>query len=206
MRRGVLTAAGLCGLLLLSSCSANRTAMEVWRGNTLFRKGEDALALLRYFHALEQPAGQTWEAWVRYDIGSSYVSLGELEAGSRVLDGVLEGLAEAQQPPSRWHRELRYRAQFNRAVAAYERGDYAEAARGFAAALRIRPEAWDAKVNLELSLVEQASKPAAPAQRQAAAKPAEVDEETRQLLKQIEEEERPSWVSSQGPQDSAEDW
>jgi len=206
VKRRLVLLAGLCGLLLLSSCAANRTALEVWRGNTLFSKGEDALALLRYFHALKRPAARTWEQWIRYNIGSSYVSLGELEPGTRVLEEVLERPSPPERPGSRWYRELGYRVQFNRAVAAYERGEYSEAASGFAAALRIRPEEWDAKVNLELSLLEQAARPAAPIRRQTSPKPAEIPEESQRLLDQIREEERPSWVSSQGPQDFAEDW
>jgi tetratricopeptide (TPR) repeat protein len=192
-------------LLLLTSCSANWTALEVWRGNTLFRKGEDALALLRYFQALERPAGRTWAAWIRYDIGSSYVSLGELEPGIRVLDEVLEEIGTAEMR-TRWQRKLFFRTRFNRAAAAYERGAYSEAARGFAAALQIQPESWDAKVNLELSLLEQAQRPAAPVQRQASPEAADVSEESRKVLEQISQKEVPSWVSSQGPQDSSEDW
>ena len=212
-RRAVLTL-GLAGLvLLLVSCDANRTVLGVSRGNTLFRKGEDSLALLHYFRALERAAGQTWEAWVRYNIGSSYVSLGELEAGIRALDQILGdpmfrdrfGDPQGGRTPRR-HQELEFRLEFNRAVAAYERGAYAEAALGFAEALQIRPGSWDAKVNLELCLAEQASRSAAPVQRDGEPRAAEAREETRKLLDQLEREERPLWESSQDPQVFAEDW
>jgi tetratricopeptide (TPR) repeat protein len=212
-RSDLLSAAALSTALLLSSCSAVRPALEVWRGNTLFRKGQDSLALLRYFRALDRPAGETWDSWIRYNIGSSYVSLGELGPGTRVLDGVMEDVTAqlgpedaSRGPRSRWYRELEFRARFNRAAAAYERGAYVEAARGFVAALRVRPDSWDTKVNLELSLAEQASRPAAGAQRPASQEKAEVRPESRKLLEQIEKEEKPAWLSSRERQEYAEDW
>jgi tetratricopeptide (TPR) repeat protein len=199
--------------LLLSSCSADRTALEVWRGNTLFRKGQDSLALLRYFRALDRPAGQTWDSWIRYNIGSSYVSLGELGPGMRVLDRVMEDVTAQLGPEAaptgqrlRWYRELEFRVRFNRAVAAYERGAYSEAAGGFAAALRVRPDSWDAKVNLELSLAEQGARPAAGTQRPSGQETATIGPESRKLLEQLEKEERPAWLSSRERQEYAEDW
>jgi len=199
--------------VLFSSCSADRAALEVWRGNSLFGRGEDSLALLRYFRALERPAGQKWGGWIRYDVGSAYVSVGERAPGMRTLEEALEdagvGKESPEAPPlrrSRWLRELEYRGRFNLAVAAYERGDYPEAAAGFAAALRVRPDSWDAKVNLELSLAEQASRAAAGAKRQPAPKPAKAGPESREVLDRIRKEEKPAWLSSQEPQQYAEDW
>jgi tetratricopeptide (TPR) repeat protein len=210
-------AAALGALLLaviLGSCSADRAAVEVWRGNSLFGRGEDAMALLSYFQALDRPAGRRREAWIRYDIGSAYVSVGERGPGIRTLREALEnagpgeGTAEDGPPRrrSRWLRELQFRTRFNLAVAAYERGDYPAAAAGFAAALRVRPDSWDAKVNLELSLGEQASRAAAGGKRPAAPKPAEAGPESRELLDKIRKEERPAWLSSQQSQQYAEDW
>jgi tetratricopeptide (TPR) repeat protein len=211
VRRYAAIALGLG--LLLSSCTAERPALQIWRGNALFRRGEDSLALLRYFQALDHPAGERWDAWILYDIGSAYVSLGELEPGARVLDEVVQDLSERTAPEgpapetgSRWYRELEFRLRFNRAVAAYERGAFAEAARGFATALRIRPDSWEAKVNLELSLAERSSRPAAGVQRQSSQESPEVGPESRRLLEQIEKEERPAWQTDPQPREYAEDW
>jgi tetratricopeptide (TPR) repeat protein len=209
----ILAAGALAVGVLLCSCSAERAALEVWRGNSLFGRGEDSLALLRYFRALDRPAGRSWEGWIRYDIGSAYVSVGERGPGMRTLEEALSaaGLTEARRDAprprrSRWLKELEFRGRFNLAVAAYERGNYSGAAEGFAAALRVRPESWDAKVNLELSLAELASRSAVGGKRPAAPQPAQPGPESRELLDRIRKEEKPAWASSHEPGKYAEDW
>ena len=183
-------------LLLLVSCSGTGASIAVLRGNLLFRGGEDALATYRYLQARDRAAD--WEDWINYDLGSLYVSLGEINPGIRVLNRTLEGYGDLPAEPGRKDRELFFRSYFNLGVARYEIGDYREAAASFVQALRLKADSWDAKINLELSL--EAMVKAASSTRVHSEKLADGEEpedlQTRELLESIHREERPAWVST----------
>ena len=193
--------------LLLSSCSGTGASFAVLRGNQLFRGGEDALATYRYLQA-RQLDGE-WEDWIDYDLGTLYVSLGEINPGIRALAQTLEGFAELPVELSRRDRELFFRSYFNLAVARYESGDYQEAAAGFVQALRLKSDSWDAKVNLELSL-EAMAKAAAGARIQSErfsdGEGEPEDPEKYELLESILGEERPAWVSAPSQERFERDW
>jgi tetratricopeptide (TPR) repeat protein len=194
-------------LLLLASCSGTGASFAVLRGNLLFRGGEDALATYRYLQARQK--GRDWQDWVDYDLGTLYVSLGEINPGLRALNRTLEGFGELPAEPGRSDRELFFRSYFNLGVARYEIGDYREAAAGFIQALRLKPDSWDAKINLELSL-EGMMKAAASARIQPERLPDGGDEpedpEMDEVLESIHREERPAWVSAPSQERFEQDW
>ena len=193
-------------LLLLVSCSGTGASIAVLRGNLLFRGGEDALATYRYLQARDRAAD--WEDWIDYDLGSLYVSLGEINPGIRVLNRTLEGYGDLPAEPVRKDRELFFRSYFNLGVARYEIGDYREAAASFVQALRLKADSWDAKINLELSL--EAMVKAASSTRVHSEKLADGEEpedlQTRELLESIHREERPAWVSTPAQERFEQDW
>jgi tetratricopeptide (TPR) repeat protein len=193
-------------LLLLVSCSGTGASIAVLRGNLLFRGGEDALATYRYLQARDRAAD--WEDWIDYDLGSLYVSLGEINPGIRVLNRTLEGYGDLPAEPGRKDRELFFRSYFNLGVARYEIGDYREAAASFVQALRLKADSWDAKINLELSL--EAMVKAASSTRVHSEKLADGEEpedlQTRELLESIHREERPAWVSTPAQERFEQDW
>jgi tetratricopeptide (TPR) repeat protein len=193
-------------LLLLVSCSGTGASIAVLRGNLLFRGGEDALATYRYLQARDRAAD--WEDWIDYDLGSLYVSLGEINPGIRVLNRTLEGYGDLPAEPGRKDRELFFRSYFNLGVARYEIGDYREAAASFVQALRLKADSWDAKINLELSL--EAMIKAASSTRVHSEKLADGEEpedlQTRELLESIHREERPAWVSTPAQERFEQDW
>ena len=193
-------------LLLLVSCSGTGASIAVLRGNLLFRGGEDALATYRYLQARDRAAD--WEDWINYDLGSLYVSLGEINPGIRVLNRTLEGYGDLPAEPGRKDRELFFRSYFNLGVARYEIGDYREAAASFVQALRLKADSWDAKINLELSL--EAMVKAASSTRVHSEKLADGEEpedlQTRELLESIHREERPAWVSTPAQERFEQDW
>jgi tetratricopeptide (TPR) repeat protein len=194
-------------LLLLASCSGTGASFAVLRGNLLFRGGEDALATYRYLQARQK--GRDWQDWVDYDLGTLYVSLGEIKPGIRVLNRTLEGFGELPVEPGRSDRELFFRSYFNLGVARYEIGNYREAAASFIQALRLKPDSWDAKINLELSL-EGMMKAAASARVQPERLPDSGEEpenpEMDELLESIHREERPAWVSAPSQERFEQDW
>ena len=194
-------------LLLLASCAGTGASFAVLRGNLLFRSGEDTLATYRYMQAKQR--GRDWEDWIDYDLGTLYVSLGEITPGIRVLNRTLEGFAQLPAEPGRRDRELFFRTFFNLGVARYEIGNYREAAGSFVQALRLKPDSWDAKINLELSL-QGMLKEAAGSRTQSERSPDNgekpEDPETEKLLESIYKEERPAWVSAPSQERFEQDW
>jgi tetratricopeptide (TPR) repeat protein len=194
-------------LLLLASCSGTGASFAVLRGNLLFRGGEDAPAAYRYLQA--RLMGRDWEDWIDYDLGTLYVSLGEIDPGIRALERTLEGFAELPAELNRRDRELFFRGYFNLGVARYEIGNYREAAASFVQALRLKADSWDAKVNLELSL-EAMMKAAAATRVQSEKLPDSGEEsedpEREELLESIHREERPAWVSAPSQERFEQDW
>ena len=193
--------------LFLASCSGTGTSFAVIRGNMLFRSGEDALATYRYLQAKQR--GRDWEDWIDYDLGSLYVSLGEINPGIRVLNRTLEDFGELPAEPGRQDRELFFRSYFNLGVAHYEIGNYREAATAFIQALRLKADSWDAKINLELSLeamVKAASVPRVQIEKLPDGGEEPGDPRTEELLESIHREERPAWVSSPTQERFEQDW
>jgi tetratricopeptide (TPR) repeat protein len=194
-------------VLLLASCSGTDTSFAVLRANILFRGGEEALATYRYVQA-RQRAGK-WEDWIDYDLGTLYVSLGEIKPGIRVLNRSLEEFGELPTEPGRQDRELFFRGFFNLGVADYETGNYRKAAGAFMQALRLKADSWDAKINLELSL-EALSKTASQPKVQPEKLPDSSEEsensQVEALLESINREERPGWLSAPTQERYDQDW
>jgi tetratricopeptide (TPR) repeat protein len=195
-------------LLFLVSCSGTGPSLSVLRGNLLFRGGEDAPATYRYLLAKQE--GGEWEDWIDYDLGTLYVSLGEIDPGIRVLNRTLEGFAGLPAELNRPDRELFFRTCFNLGVARYESGNYREAVARFIQALRLKPDSWDAKINLELSIAAMI-KAASSARVQTASKLPQSgekrqDPERKELLQSIHKEERPSWASAPSQEVFGQDW
>ena len=207
MKRRTVAAALFPALLLLVSCSGTDASFAVLRGNLLFRGGEDVLATYRYLQAKQR--GGEWEDWIDYDLGTLYVSLGEIKPGIRVLNRTLEGFGELPAELNRRDRELFFRSYFNLGVARYEIGNYREAAASFVQALRLEADSWDAKINLELSL-EAMMRAAASSRVQMEKLPdsrtESEDPQVEELLDSIHREERPAWVSAPSQEHFEQDW
>ena len=138
----------------LAGCGGGRppwdgATFRVLAGNRDAHRGENLDATRSYRLAVQEleaaargPAREGDRARVAYDLAGVYFSLGELEAALRLLEGAMEG-ADA---------ELLFRASFNLGALEYSLGRYPQAAAAYVEALRLKPGAWPAKVNLELCL------------------------------------------------------
>lgn len=191
--------------LVCVSCSLNRAPLLVLRGNILFNRGEDALAGFSYLRAL-QLREAAYQPWIAYDLGSAYVSLGELQPGIRRLRAGWEALPEGGGQRGRRQRELAFRIHFNIGVAEFERGDYGQAAASFIRALRLRPESWDTKVNLELSLAESSSKARILPKTRPAVQDQGSIEQSLRILDNIQRKEEPAWTSAPVTKEAGPDW
>ena len=193
--------------LFLASCSGTGASFTIIRGNMLFRSGEDALATYRYLQAKQRAAD--WEDWIDYDLGTLYVSLGEINPGIRVLNQALEDFDELPAVPGRQDRELFFRSYFNLGVAHYEIGNYREAAASFMEALRLKADSWDAKINLELSLeamLKAASLPQVQVEKLPDSSEESEDPRIEELLESVNREERPGWLSAPTQKRFEQDW
>ena len=197
-------------LFILSSCSGTNTAFLVLRGNLLFRSGEDALATYRYLQALQAGGARRWEDWIDYDLGSLYVSQGEINPGLRILNRSLEGFTDLTGDLNRRDRELFYRIFFNQGVAHYEIGKYREAGANFIQALRLKSDSWDAKINLELSIAgmvkANSSIPVSSASEVPDSSEEQRDSQSEEILESIHREEKPAWVSAPAQDTYEQDW
>jgi len=197
-------------LFVLSSCSGTNTAFLVLRGNLLFRSGEDALATYRYLQALQTGGARRREDWIDYDLGSLYVSQGEINPGLRILNRSLEGFTDPTGELNRWDRELFFRIFFNRGVAYYEIGKYREAGANFIQALRLKSDSWDAKINLELSIAGMVKANSTIPVSSASAAPDSGEERSdgrsEEILESIHREEKPAWVSAPAQDTYEQDW
>jgi tetratricopeptide (TPR) repeat protein len=198
-------AAVLLGLLVLCSCAGGRPYLAVLQGNTRFRRGEDTLATYSYLRARAGAGGRPWEPWIEYDLGTTYTSLGELSAGTRVLQGPLQALV-GKERLDHWEKELHFRVSFNRGVAHFEMGSYGEAVKDFVQALRLKPQSWDAKVNLELSIRASQARPLVLSEESRQEPDPRRREEISRVLANLHEEEKPIWVSAPAPEAPEKDW
>lgn len=206
----VLFVFNLLILIVFSSCTGTSTTLLVLRGNLLFRSGEDALAAYRYLQALQTGGAQRWEDWIDYDLGSLYISEGEMDPGLRVLNRSLEGFADLVEDLNRRDRELFFRIFFNQGVAHFEVGNYREAGAGFIQALRLKPDSWDAKINLELSIAEMmkanSNVPVSSASEVPDSSEENQDSQSEEILESIHTEEKPAWVSAPAQDIYEQDW
>ena len=140
MARYLLSTAPVVALVLLTLTAggSREPRLAALTGNYAFVRGDYVRATINYLNA----AGDTERAHLAYNLGNTYLALGEIDAGVERLLGVSH---ESD-------RELLWRTAFNLGHARYQAGRYLQAAYHFRDALLLAPESLDAKVNLELAL------------------------------------------------------
>ena len=125
-------------LLLLLVGRGREPRLATVEGNYAFARGDYVRATINYLGA----GGAQVQPYVAYNVGNTYLALGEIDAGVERLRSITAST----------DRELLGRVAFNLGNAGYEAGRYLEAAHHFRDALLLAPESMDAKVNLELAL------------------------------------------------------
>ena len=125
-------------LLLLALGGGRQPLLATLAGNYAHLRGDYVHATANYLHA----GGDREQPHPAYNLGNTYLALGEIEAGVERL------LSVAHEDD----RELLWRTAFNLGHARYQAGHYLQAAHHFRDALLLAPDSVDAKVNLELAL------------------------------------------------------
>ena len=125
--------------LMLTGCLLNRVDTDLVQGNYAYARGDYQQAMVHYLAALQNDTVN--RAWIQYDLGNVYFSLGEVEAAARMWDQAAR--AEDQ--------DLLFAVHFNQGIAFYRQGNYPAAFEVFRQVLQIRPASHEAKINLELA-------------------------------------------------------
>jgi tetratricopeptide (TPR) repeat protein len=194
--RAVLGAFASAALGLLLSCGS--PTVQVLSGNYRHSKGDYAQATVNYFQALESLHRRPY---VQYDLGNVYRALGEEEvANEAFLSSIEESVGG----------ELLFRAFFNLGHISYENDDYRQAVHYFVEALRVDPDDWDAKINLELALRNLSQEPdrQSEPQGQSAVETGSLEESFQDILDTIEKREEMLWRSAipQPTETTGNDW
>ena len=164
-------------LLILALGGGRQPLLATLAGNYAHVRGDYVHATINYLHA----GGDREQPHLAYNLGNTYLALGEIDAG---VDRLLSVAPEDD-------RELLWRTAFNLGHARYQAGHYLQAAYHFRDALLLAPESLDAKVNLELALSK--ARATRPRGERDAAVPAADDQAARILdfARGLEAERRP---------------
>ncbi|MDR2510465.1 MAG: tetratricopeptide repeat protein [Spirochaetaceae bacterium] len=135
----LIFAAALCG------CKETLGKIKLVEGNFYFSRGMINEAIGAYLEAAESLSSA---AYANFALGSTYLALEQIDAALERFSA-----AEKDLPALPENLPLLHRVRYNSAVSHFERGEYAEAAAEFRAALEADNADIDAKRNLELSLV-----------------------------------------------------
>ena len=140
MARYLLSTAPALALVLLMVLTGRgrEPRLATLEGNYAFARGDYVRATSNYLGA----GGDAPQPHLAYNLGNTYLALGEIDAGVERLLSVADS----------GDRGLLWRVAFNLGHARYQAGRYLEAAYHFRDALLLAPESMDAKINLELAL------------------------------------------------------
>ncbi len=182
----------------LTGCGLGEPHVSVLQGNYAYGQGRFQRATVEYLEALES---DQHVAWILYNLGNAYHSLGENEAALEMWNGAL-----ASRDP-----ELMFRAGFNRGVLYYEQGRFDEAYDEFRYALVLNPSSIAAKINLELAVQKLQAGTTADEIRQAVdetTSEGDLSTETLRVLNYIRRKEVSRWRSeNQRPSEpAAQNW
>lgn len=193
MRKTLSVAFLLVLITMLTSCKALSPGFSNYMGNMAFQQGDYQKATVFYLKALKREISQDI---LYYNMGNVFYALGEGEAAREIW-------LKAEESASL---DIRFRIQFNMGVLYYQQGLYEEACNSFKTALSIRPENWETKANLELSLRKMSKLESRSSIKNEGSGPALNDDSVR-ILQYIKKKEELYWTGAQEePQDYQKDW
>lgn len=136
--------------LLLGSCSASVERLALLEANYLAARSSHAAAIEAYLEAVQS---EDFSAYGEYGLATLYLGMGEYTAALEGFDHAGERISN--KPEAAVHKELQYRIAYNRGIALFQESAFEAAAEAFRKALELDPARFEAKRNLELSLLSQ---------------------------------------------------
>jgi Ca-activated chloride channel family protein len=129
-------------LVWAAGCATGASVLGATTADELYREGKFEEAEKRYAEGdMDHPKDIRY----RYNRGCAAYQKGDYQSATAAFASVLRRTEK---------KETRFRAAYNLGNAAFKQGDFASAASCYKQALLIRPEAEDARYNLELALRE----------------------------------------------------
>ncbi|MFQ3547456.1 MAG: tetratricopeptide repeat protein [Termitinemataceae bacterium] len=138
----------LCMMLFVSSCDTGM--IHVFEGTMYVQQNRTNEAIRAFTRASSDPASRFYG---RYGLASLYASMGETETAVSMFTALLTDLQDLYKAEPQQYKDLLYRSYYNRGICQYSLQNFSAAAESFRLALQTDSRQWDAKYNLELSLL-----------------------------------------------------
>lgn len=147
----VLIALGI--ILMNLSCSADPRGMYyIFQGTMQAKEQQSAQAIASFSQAAASSSPES-RLYARYGLATVYTDMGEYRAALALFEGIIQELSKDAPAPGGPAGELLYRTFYNRGLCFYALEDFDGAAEAFRSALLVDGSRWEAKRNLELSLM-----------------------------------------------------
>ncbi|AEJ20487.1 tetratricopeptide repeat protein [Gracilinema caldarium] len=149
----------IVGFILMNfSCSLDGVGMYYTFLGTLQAKNkQNVQAIASYSQAIASTSPES-RRYARYGLATVYADMGESRSAITLYDGIIHELSDEGLPTKGPEKELMYRALYNRGLCLYGLEDFDGAVEAFRSALLIDGSRWNAKRNLELSLLAKTKK------------------------------------------------
>lgn len=208
-RRPLVPSISIILYLVLSfvSCSSDVKGKYFIFQGTLQAQHKQTARAIEQFSQAALSGSKEIQLYAQYGMAAIYADMGESRAALALFESIIQTLVKDAGPSFGASRELLYRSYYNQGLCYYTLGDYDSAIQAFRSALRIDGSRWNAKRNLELSLMAKTKKNSSAAsagavsvQKQPVQNPV--------LFDYIRQKEMDRWKSQQwkGSEDSSIDY
>ena len=198
----------VAGFILMSvSCSSDGVGMYYTFLGTLQTKNRQHVQAIGSFSQVIASPSPESRRYARYGLATVYADMGESRSAIALYDGIIHELSDEGLPYKGSAKELMYRALYNRGLCLYALEDYDGAAEAFRSALLIDGSRWNAKRNLELSLLAKTKKRSSAASA-GAVSTVQQNQPNPVLFEYIRQKEIDRWKSQQskGSEESSIDY
>ena len=201
-RKSLFALLGFSLCMVLSGCSSSFSdRMQLLSGSLEWNKKEypDATAdFLTVMDSARMRGDGRTEQYALFDLATTYLVQGENEAARMRFEELSADLPD----------DVRFALLYNLGILAHRNGNYAEAAEFFRQALLIEPGSVDAKLNLELSLVDGEARSAPGDTRPVAASRREgmLESAVYSIIREQEEEQWKNMRTEEASSDDGQDY
>jgi tetratricopeptide (TPR) repeat protein len=159
MEKTVAFAVFILSFILMSlSCSSDGVgSYYTFLGTLEAKKKQSSEAIASFSQAAASRSAEN-RRYARYGLATVYADMGESQAALTLFEGIIKELSQEGSEPKGPERELLYRSWYNRGLCFYALEDFNSAAEAFRSALLVDASRWNAKRNLELSLLAETKK------------------------------------------------
>jgi len=145
-------------ILMSLSCSSDGLgSYYTFLGTLEAKKNQSSQAIASFSQAAAVSSPEN-RRYAQYGLATLYADMGEYQAALALFEALVQDLTKEAAETKGPARELLYRSWYNRGLCFYALEDFDAAAEAFRSALLIDGSRWNAKQNLELSLLAKTKK------------------------------------------------